>query len=155
MKKRDLVTAACWVILGLIISIWSSTFPFGTWEIVGPAVLPFACGLILILLGSIFFLPVLKQSEGKATKVIEPIVPHGAAFRRIFITMGGMFLSAVLFDVFGFVLTVFSMTLFLLRGVHPKKWGIDIFYASIFTLGCYMLFRVLFKTTLPKGFLGF
>ncbi len=155
MKKRDLVTAAFWVIFGLIISIWSFTFPIGTWEEVGPAVLPFACGLILILLGSILFFRVLKQSEGKAKKVVNPIIPYGAAFRRVAITVVGTFISAAIIDFFGFILTVFFLTLFLFRGVQPTKWKVDIFFALVFTSGSYVLFQVLFKTTLPIGFLGF
>lgn len=153
MKKRDLVAAACWVILGLIISIWSSTFPFVTSKAAGPAVFPFACGLILILLGSVLFFQVWKQSEGKATT--KPLIPHGAALKRVAMTLGGMFLSAIFLDHLGFVLTMFFLILFLLRGVQPKKWGVDLFYTSVFTLACYMIFEVLFKTELPRGFLGF
>ncbi|MFC1816160.1 tripartite tricarboxylate transporter TctB family protein [Thermodesulfobacteriota bacterium] len=155
MKKRDLYTAACWVILGVVISIWSATFPFGTWNAVGPAVLPFGCGLILILLGSGLFFQIWKKNEEEPKEALVPLIPYGAAFRRVAITIGSMFLAAVLFEFLGFVLTVFTLTIFLLRGVQPKKWEVDIFYAFVYTAGCYILFRVLFKTTLPRGFIGF
>ena len=155
MKKRECIVALCWVIIGLVVSIWSWTFPFGTWEAVGPAVLPFACGLILILLGSVFSFQVWKQNGGEVKEALSPLIPRGAAFRRVAISVGGMLLSAALIGFFGFSLTVFSLTLFLLRGVQPKRWGADAFYALVFTGGCYVLFQVLFKTTLPKGFLGF
>jgi len=155
MKKRDLIAAACWVILGVTVTVWSGTFPFGTWESVGPAVLPFGCGLILILLGSALFFQVWKKAEGGATKVLAPLIPSGPALRRVAMSVGGMLLAAVLFGVLGFVLSVFCLTLLLLRGIEQKKWGVDIFYALFLTLGCYILFQVLFKTTLPKGFLGF
>ena len=155
MKKRELIAGLCWVVIGLVVSIWSSTFPFGTWEAVGPAVLPFGCGLILILLGSIFFFQVWKQNGGEVMEALAPLIPRGAAFRRVAISVGGMLLSAALIGFLGFLLTVFSLTLFLLRGVQPKRWGVDAFYALVFTGGCYVLFHVLFKTTLPKGLLGF
>ncbi len=153
MRKRELATAACWIILGLIISIWSATFPFGTWESVGPAVLPFGSGLILILLGSLFFLQVWRKREGPTKP--PSLVPRGPALRRFAACVGGMLVSAVLFQVVGFIVTVFLLTLFLLRGIQAKRWGTDTFYALVFTLSCYVLFQIVFKTTLPKGFLGF
>jgi len=154
MKKRELTAAACWVIIGVAVTVWSATFPFGTWESVGPGVLPFGCGLILILLGGVLFFQIWKRAGG-AMKVFPPLIPEGPALRRVAMSVGGMLLAAVLFGLLGFVLTVFCLTLFLLRGIEQKKWGGDLFYALALTFGCYMVFQILFKTTLPKGFLGF
>ncbi len=154
MKNRDAVTAICWVILGFIISIWSATFPFGNWESLGPAFFPLACGLGLILVGSILFVQALKQSEREPTKPSVLLIPHGAAFTRVALSLGGMLVSSALFDLLGFVLTVFCLTLFLIRAVQPQKWGVDIFYTTVFTIGSYVLFQVLLKITLPHGFLG-
>jgi hypothetical protein len=155
MRKREGVVGLCWVVIGIVVSIWSSTFPFGTWESVGPAVLPLGCGLLLVLLGSIFSFRVWKEHGGSIKEASAPLVPHGAAFRRVAISVGGMLVSAALIGFLGFSLTVFGLTLFLLRGVQPRRWAGDAFYALVFTGGCYVLFQVLFKTTLPKGFLGF
>ena len=152
MKKRECTVALCWVIIGLVVSIWSWTFPFGTWEAVGPAVLPFGCGLILILLGSIFFFQVWKQNGGEVKEALAPLIPRGAAFRRVAISVGGMLLSGALIGFLGFLLTVFSLTLFLLRGVQPKRWGGDAFYALVFTGGCYVLFQSYSKQHFPRVF---
>lgn len=155
MKKRELVAAACWVVFGLVISLWSSTFPFGTGEAVGPAVLPFACGLILILLGSVYFSKMWRHNDGLPAKALIPLIPSGAAFRRVATTLGGMLVSALLLDLLGFIVTVFSMTLILLRGIQPQKLRMDVMYALVFSSGCYLFFRVLLNTTLPRGMLGF
>jgi hypothetical protein len=155
MKKRDEVTAICWMILGFIISIWSSTFPFGRWDALGPAALPFTCGLILILLGSILFFQVRKKSEERPRETITPIIPHGAGLTRVVLSIGGMLLSAVLFQFLGYIITLFFLVLLLIRANEPERWKADIFYTLVFTLGSYMVFQVLLKTPLPTGFLGF
>ncbi len=155
MKKRELAAAACWVALGLVISLWSATFPFGTAEAVGPAVLPCACGLILVLLGSVHFNKVWRENAGIPERGLAPLIPAGVAFRRVATTLGGMLVSALLLDLLGFIVTVFAMTLILLRGVQPQKWSMDILYALVISSGCYLFFRVLLNTTLPRGILGF
>jgi putative tricarboxylic transport membrane protein len=155
MKKRDVVTPICWIILGFIISIWSATFSFGSWESPGPAIFPLGSGLILIFLGGILFFQARKQNEERPIESFVPLIPHGAAFTRVALSLGGMLLSAVFIDSLGFLLTFFCLILFLVRAVQPQKWRVDIFYTLFFTLGAYMLFQVLLKTTLPSGFLGF
>ena len=154
MKKIDAVIAIFWIILGLTISIWSATFPFGSWESIGPAFLPMACGLILILLGGILLVQAQKQ-KGRPARPLVSLIPRGVAFTRVALSLGGMFLSAVIFDLLGFVLTLFLLILFLMQAIQPLKWRTVIFYALVFTLGSYVLFQFLLRTTLPHGFLGF
>ena len=154
MKKTELIVAIFWIILGLTISIWSATFPLGSWESIGPALLPMACGLILILLGCIIFVQTKKQKRKPVRPVVSQI-PQRVAFTRVALSLGGMFLSAVVFDFLGFVLTLFLLILFLMQAIQPVKWRTAIFYAFVFTLGSYLLFQFLLKTTLPHGFLGF
>ena len=156
MKKQDAITSICWVVLGLIISIWSVTFPFGSLESLGPALFPLGSGLILVILGSILFFQAQRKNEGKPLeKSLVPLIPRGAAFSRVALSLAGMFLSALLIEFLGFLLTFFFLILFLVRGIQPQKWGADIFYALFATLSAYMLFQVLLQTMLPTGFLGF
>ena len=154
MKKRDTVVAICWIVLGLTISIWSATFPRGHRRAVGPGILPLACGLMLILLGSVLFFQAMKNREEKPVETPAPLIPRGEAFTRVALSLGGMVLSAVIFDLFGFALTIFCLILFLFRSIAPQKWGVDLFYTLVFTTGSYILFQLLLKVTLPHGFLG-
>ena len=154
MKKRDAVTAICWIILGLIISIWSATFPFGSWAAIGPAFIPLVCGLTLIFLGSILFFQTRKKRERTPVEA-APLIPQGLAFKRVALSLGGMLLSAVLFERLGFAMTLFFLTLFLLRSIEPQKWRIDVLYTLVFTIGSYLLFQILLGLYLPRSFLGF
>ena len=154
-KKRDAVTAACWIFLGLIIAVWSLTFPFGEWKAPGPAFLPFSLGLILAFLGTILFFQAIKRSDRDEPASFVRLIPNGDSFKRVALTIVGMFLAAALLDMLGFVLTVFLLILFLTRTIAPPQWGFSVIYSLAVALGSYVLFQVLFKTQFPRGFLGF
>jgi hypothetical protein len=153
-KKRGLITACCWILFGVVISVWSSTFPFGSLEEQGPAIFPLGSGLALILLGSILLLQELKQADQKVVEA-SPLMPRGSAGMRVGLSLAAMLLAAVLFDAFGFMLTVFCLMFILMRVSQPNALRVDLFYSLVFTVGSYLLFRVILKTTLPKGLLGF
>jgi hypothetical protein len=154
-KKRDAATAVCWITLGLIICIWSASFPFGNPERPGPAIFPLGTGLILISLGIILFAQSRKRDEEKRGEKVVSLFPRGAAFKRVAFSLGGMVFSAVFVDLLGFILIFFCLNLFLMRAVQPQEWKKDLFYAVFFTFAAYILFQVVLKTSLPKGFLGF
>ena len=156
MKKRDRRLAIIWVLLGLTISIWSSTFPVGTLEDPGPAFFPLVCGLIFIALGSMLFFLAEKRGQEVIAKSPEPLLPRGAAGKRLYFGFGGILLSAALLQTLGFVITFFFMILFLIRLTDPKKtWSYALFYSAVSAVGSYVVFKLLLKTQLPGGFLGF
>ena len=155
MKKRDIVMAVFWILLGLIISVWSATFPFGNLQDPGPAYFPSGLGLIIVVIGMLMLIRARKAKEGNALRPLEPPVSHRAAVRRVVLCLAGMTLSAILFETLGFVLTMFLMILFMMRTIAPQKWKTALFYSLISALGSLFVFRVLLKTQLPSGFFGF
>jgi hypothetical protein len=155
VKERDLVMGIFWILLGLIISIWSATFPFGGLKDPGPAFLPLACGLILISLGLILLLDARVGKIDSSGEPAEQLLPQGAAGMRVKLTLGGMLLSAILLEPLGFFLTVFFLILFLMRAIQPQKWSAAVFYSFVYAGGALVVFKVLLKTQLPGGFLGF
>lgn len=154
-KKRDAITAVCWIFLGLIIAIWSATFPFGEWKAPGPGFLPFSLGLILAFLGTILFFHAIKRSGRDEPASFVRLIPKGDSFKRVALTIMGMFFAATLLGMLGFILTVFLLLLFLTRTIEPPQWSVAVIYALASTVGSYVLFQVLFRTPLPRGFLGF
>jgi len=155
MERRDSIMGILWIFLGITISVWSATFPFGGMKDPGPAFFPLGCGLILIVLGSIMVFQARTRSADPSTKPSVRLLPEGAAGKRIAFTMGSMLLSIVLLTPFGFVLTVFLLIVFLMRTIRPQKWGVAILYAFVLAVGSYIVFKVLLNTQLPGGFLGF
>ena len=143
-----------WILLGTIISIWSSTFPFGGLESPGPGYLPFVLGVVLVILGIILLSTAMLQAEGVSRKPVKPLIPAGSGLTRIVLTLGSMALSAAVFESLGFVLTAFFLILFLTRTVRPQKWRVAIFYAFVTALSSFIVFRLLLKTSLPEGIMG-
>lgn len=154
-KKQDAITAFFWIFLGLIITLWSATFPFGEWKAPGPGFLPFSLGLILACLGTILFFQAIKRSNRDEPASFVHLIPQGDSFKRVALTIVGMFLAAALLDMLGFILTMFLLLLFLTRTIEPPPWSFAVIYSLAAALGSYVLFQVLFKTPLPRGFLGF
>ena len=155
MKKRDLGMAVFWVLLGITISIGSSRFPFGGLAHPGPAYFPGGLGLVITIFGVIVFFQARKAREEGGVKPSAPPSPNRAATRRVVFCLAGMTLSAVLFETLGFVLTMFLMILFMMRTIAPQKWKTALFYSVVSALGSLFVFKVLLKTQLPGGLLGF
>ena len=144
-----------WIVLGLTISIWSATFPLGGLQDPGPALLPLACGLIVILLGSIMLFQEKTRKGDSPVKASERLFPQGAPGMRVALTLGATLLCAILLVPLGFVLTVFLLILFLMRAIQPQKWSVAVFYSFVSAAGAFIVFKVLLKSQLPGGFLGF
>ena len=147
--------AVLFVLLGLTISIWSSTFPFGDWEEPGPGFVPVALGLVVMLLGGILLFQTITRKEKSSRGSAPPLIPNRAAFARVALTLGGMLLSAAFLLYLGFFFTTFFLIFFLMRTIEPRTWRVTLFYALISALGFFVLFQVLLKTPLPHGPFGF
>jgi hypothetical protein len=155
MKNRDTIMAIFWTVLGVTIAVWSSTFPFGNLEDPGPAYFPVGLGLIIAVIGIVLLIRARKVEEGKGSRPVEPPVSRRGAIQRVIFYIAGMTLSAVLFEFLGFALTMFLMILFMMRTIAPQKWNTALFYSLISALGSLFVFKMLLKTQLPSGFLGF
>jgi putative tricarboxylic transport membrane protein len=152
---RDHVMAIIWILLGFVLSFWSATFPFNSASNPGPAVLPFACGLLFVALGIILLLQT-RAAKGNSTLMSAARLLHkGEPLKRVGLTSAGMILAVVLLDHLGYVATVFLLLLFLLKAIESKGWKVAIFYALSCSVGSYILFKVILKTALPAGILGF
>jgi hypothetical protein len=155
VKNRDTSVAIFWILLGITIAVWSATFPFGNLEDPGPAYFPVGLGIIIVVLGVLLLIRTRKAKDANALRPLTPRVSHRPALRRVVLYVGGMTLSAILFEFLGFVLTMVLMILFMMRTIAPQKWETALFYSLISALGSLFVFRVLLKTQLPGGFLGF
>jgi hypothetical protein len=155
MGRRDAMMAVFWVFLGITISIWSSRFPFGGLAHPGPAYFPVGLGLVIALFGVVVFFQAWKAREEGGVKPSARPSSNRAARNRVIFCLAGMTLSAVLFEMLGFVLTMFLMILFMMRTIAPQQWKTALFYSVVSALGSLLVFKVLLKTQLPGGFLGF
>lgn len=151
MGLKDRVMGFLWMLLGITISIWSATFPFGGMSDPGPGYLPLACGLIIGLLGTVLLFSPAKPEANQPIKHGKSIFPRGAAARRVLLTIASMGFCAAVMSILGFVLSAFFMSLFLMRSVGPVKWKTAIFFAILYSFCSFFIFKVLLKTQLPVG----
>lgn len=153
--NRERIMALMWILLGLVLSAWSATFPFGSISDPGPAVLPLGCCLIFVVLGVVLLVQA-RDRQGASGIIRTPgLLPQGKALKRVGLTSIGMLLPAVLLERLGYVPTVFLLVLFLMRAIDPKGWKLSIFYALSCSMGSFVVFKLILKTTLPEGFFGF
>ena len=156
IKRGDSIFGVFWVCFGIVISIWSATFPFGSLAEPGPSYFPLGCGLILVLLGSIMFIGArASKVQGSQQESSGTFLPDKAARKRTILTVTGILLSVIALEPLGFILTVFFMILFLVIVVKPQMWKMALFYAFICSVAFYTLFKMLLKTQLPSGIMGF
>jgi hypothetical protein len=155
MKRKDAIMGVVWILLGITIAVWSATFPFGGLKAPGPALLPLVCGLILILLGLILLIQTRARKGSPTGDTSVRLFPGGAAGRKVALTLAVMLASATLFQPVGFALTAFFLILFLMRAIGQQRWRVALFYSFVSSAGVLMVFKILLKTQLPEGFLGF
>ena len=157
MKGQGRVMATVWIIMGLIIVIWSSTFPFGSTGSPGPAYLPLGCGLVLVGVSSIMLIKTMTITSQKqhSSNVRTPFFVSHRGTLNVVLTLIAILLSAGLMQVLGFILSLFLLMLFLMKFISRKgRWRTALFYSLVYTVGIYLCFVVLLKVTLPRGFLG-
>ena len=154
MKKRETGAAIFWILLGVTAFVWSATFPFGSWKAPGPGFLPLILGLILILLGGTLFFQTIMRKDGGDEVRSATLLPGGAAFRRVGLTLAILVLSVGLLEYLGFILTAFFLILLTVQAIQPRTWRFALFYALVSALSSSLLFQVLLKTQLPRGPLG-
>ena len=124
MTQRDSIMGVVWILLGIIITVWSATFPFGGLKAPGPALLPLVCGLVLILLGLILLIQTRASKDSSSVSYPARLFPQGAPGRRVALTLAVMLASAVFLQPVGFALTAFFLILFLMRVIEQKKWRV-------------------------------
>lgn len=155
MKNRDKIMAIFWTLLGITIAVWSFTFPFGNLEDPGPGYFPFALGFIIALIGILMLIQTRKVENQNRSRPVKPHVSRGPAVRRVLLYLTAMMLSAIFLETLGFVVTMFLMMLFMMRTIAPQRWRTALFYSVVSASGSLFIFKILLKTQLPEGFLGF
>jgi hypothetical protein len=111
--------------------------------------------LLIILFAMIIFYQTWKRREDEVSKPLEPVFPTHAAGRRIVFCLAGMTAAAAIFEFLGFVLSMFLMIVFMMRTIDPQPWKKAILYSLLSALGSLLVFKILLKTQLPSGLVGF
>ena len=150
--NNDQVSAAVWLILGLIIAFASIQYGLGTPDSPGTGFMPFLAGLAIALF-SVFGLVhgTLKRRQGVRWK---PTL-LGSNWKKSLVVLAALLGYILLLKPLGFSLCTALFIGFLLRAVQPQRWPVVMAGAIGTALGAFGIFDLWLKAQLPKGPWGF
>ena len=98
-----------------------------------------------------FIQATLRKKNGETW---QPIL-KGLRWEKALIVLVSLFAYAWLLGVLGFFLCTLLLIGFLLRIIIPQKWPVVIGGSILVTVASYIVFALLLKAQMPKGFWGF
>ena len=150
MKYREWIGGLFWLIVGLVLSIWSSHYRVGNIIKPGPGFFPLGLGLLLILCS---LLLIFRQMRKISTLQQTPsFVPGG--WKKVAYVVFILLVSTFVFEHLGVLITFFLLVIFTMRWVGSQNWKRTLFTALFSTLGIYLVFVFVLKQQLPRGLLG-
>lgn len=148
IQGKDKKSGLFWVFLGSLTCITAYRFGLGTMSNPGPGFLPFAWGLVMIMLSAALFIQAMRSEAGGEREVLQ--IGNG----RILLSIVCFILYALAFRRVGFILTTFVLVISLLQIYEKKSWLTSLVISAITVFVSYMIFVVWLKVQLPKGLLG-
>ncbi len=152
MKKVDQWSGIVLLIIAVLICWGAGTLPYGNIHNPGPGFFPLWLGIILGVLSIGLIVKTTTQKENVG--YVKEFLSEKIRWVKVFFVIIALILYGILIDYLGFLIITFLFMAFLLRFVGLQSWKTVIGWALIGSIGCYLIFEVLIKLRLPKGFLG-
>ena len=150
--NNDQVSSGIWLLISLIICLASLQYRIGTLSSPGSGFLPLLSGMAMGLFAVIGFIhATLEKRRGK----IWHSFLRGLRWEKALIILVSLFAYGWLLGFLGFPLCTLLFIGFLLRVVVPQRWSLVIGGSVFITVASYIVFDVLLKAQMPKGFWGF
>lgn len=149
MKKVDTWSGLNLLVFAALIC-WRSTYlPYGSAQDPGPGFFPLWLSLILGTLSIGMILKAAKQKEG--AKSPGDLLREKIRWGKVLAVFMALVFYYCSLNLLGFVIVTFLFLAFLLRFIDPQPWKAVIGWAVAGSLGCYLIFEVVFRQRLPKG----
>ena len=142
-----------WLAVGLITIYGSYELGLGTLREPGSGFLPFLAACFICFMTVIAFLQSLfkrKEARAKLSTLWAGVNWHRPLFTTLLVV--GFIL---VFEWLGVTLSGFLLMLILFRWGEKMSWAKAIIIAVVTLSSTYLLFGLILKSSLPKGFLGF
>jgi hypothetical protein len=147
--RSDFIAAIFWLVAGVLLSIWAATYSLGTLFRPGPGFVPLILGILLIF----FSIILLGKSKKCDAGPSAPFDSTSGRWKKVAYTVLILILAAFVVERIGYLFTIFLLVALLMRGVEPQSWRTTLLTAFFSTLGIYLVFDLLLKQPLPRGFL--
>ena len=149
---NDQVSSGIWVFIGVAICLASLQYRIGTLSSPGSGFMPFLSGLAIGFFSIIGFIhATIRKNRGEVWDSFLKAV----RWEKALIIIISLFAYGLLLGPIGFFLCTLLFIGFLLRVIVPQRWLLVIGGSLLITVASYVVFEVLLKAQLPKGFLGF
>ena len=144
--RADRVAGTGLILFGLLVLWQSRALPLGSLRNPGPAYLPVALALLMVLFG------VLIAALGGSSPTVRSLgwseAPHMLA-----IVVAGAF-AALALERIGYRLTMIVMLFFLLRGMERRRTVFSLAFSVALASATFYLFSTILRVPLPRGPLG-
>ncbi len=151
MDRSDRYTSLVWAAIGAHLAFKGYELGLGALRNPGPGFLIFWGGMVLSGLSLLLF----AKSFFHVSQVNgERELWRGFQWHRGAKMIAALLVCTFFFKQVGFILSIFSLLLFLSRGVSAQKWPIAFSFSLITTALCYFVFAVLLDTQFPHGILS-
>lgn len=154
MERGDRISSVFWLVFSLVVAIESYRLDLGTLHSPQAGFLPFVGGIALGTLSLILLISTLRPKP-KISEKGEDITFNRQTFPKVLYVAISLFVYGILLTPLGFVLDTIILIGILLIVVEPQKWYVVIIGAISAPFISYLIFDVLLKVQLPKGFLSF
>lgn len=155
LKKRDVIPALIWIVLGLAVMIASYQMSLGTLHTPGPGLLPFLLGSLLVIVSLSIFINSLTLFKKTSPGTSETGIWAGIEFKNLLIIVVALVAYPLLLEKLGFLITAFLFLFVLFSVFDSRRWFFAL-GASLLTVSItYTLFVLVLQVELPSGFLRF
>jgi len=151
MKYAHFISVIFWFAVGLLLSLWSLSYNIGTLTQPGPGFYPLGLGILLILFSLTLLVQGIRSSP--TTKKVSPFSVSGG-WKKVAYAVLVLLLLTFFFETIGYLLTFFLLIMLLMAGAGMRSWKRILLAAFFSALGVYLVFVLLLKQPLPRGFLG-
>ena len=148
--KIDLITTFIWLIVALLVGMYSIKLDLGQLTDPGPGFLPFCASLALGILAAILLGSQLNK-KGR-----EKVVPFrcGPQWRKAVYFITGSFIYAFVFwEILGYLISTTILLVFLLRFVGAQSLKKSLIISLATAVISYLIFQSWLQCMLPKGVL--
>lgn len=151
MKKMNLIFAAICAVIGVALIIMAAGYPtaadYGT-GVPGPGLWPIVISAVMLAMAALLVMKSLKMAPEKNTEV--PMWNEGT--KRVYITMGILFVYVALLEFLGFIIATTIMEAIFIQWFAKKKPWITVILALVITLVIYCVFQ--YVLNVPVGSFG-
>lgn len=151
MKKMNLIFAAICAVIGVALIIMAAGYPtaadYGT-GVPGPGLWPIVISALMLAMAALLVMKSLKMAPEKNTEV--PMWNEGT--KRVYITMGILFVYVALLEFLGFIIATTIMEAIFIQWFAKKKPWITVILALVITLVIYCVFQ--YVLNVPVGSFG-